>query len=92
MDQQVPEGKMVRFDCVLSGRPIPELFWYCEGNQVFDDDLHKVVVNEDGIHSLIINATSPSDAGKYLCIARNRAGEDRFNVHLNVQCKIVRII
>ena len=49
-----------------------------------DDDLHKIVINEDGIHSLIIHATYPSDAGQYTCVARNRGGEDRFTVHLNV--------
>ena len=27
MDQEVNEGQMVRFDCVVTGRPMPELFW-----------------------------------------------------------------
>jgi hypothetical protein len=52
--------------------------------QVHSDAVHKIVVNEDGIHSLIIHATYPQDAGQYTCIARNKGGEDRFTVHLNV--------
>ena len=46
--------------------------------------MHKIVINEEGINSIIFEAVSPSDAGVYLCIARNRAGEDRFTVSLNV--------
>ena len=53
-------------------------------SQVFDTPSHKIVINEDGINSLIISATAASDAGQYVCIARNRGGEDRFTVHLNV--------
>jgi len=52
--------------------------------KVFEDRLHKIVINEDGISSLIFDATARSDAGHYTCIARNRAGEDRFQVNLNV--------
>lgn len=33
-DVEVPEGKMCRLDCVVSGRPMPELFWYRDDVQV----------------------------------------------------------
>ena len=52
--------------------------------QVHDDSNHKIVVNEDGFHSLIIYSTRQYDSGLYTCIARNRGGEDRFQVTLNV--------
>ena len=42
------------------------------------------MVNEDGFHSLIIYSTRQYDSGLYTCIARNRGGEDRFQVTLNV--------
>ena len=48
------------------------------------DRLHKIVINEDRICSLIFDATTRSDAGYYTCIARNRAGEDRCEVELKV--------
>ena len=56
-------------------------------SQVHDDENHKIVVNEDGFHSLIIYVTQKWDAGLYTCIARNRGGEDRFQVTLNVTGK-----
>lgn len=41
-DQEVREGSTVRFDCLVNGRPIPELTWYRDGIKVNSDDLHKV--------------------------------------------------
>ncbi len=86
-DQEGSEGQMCRFDCVVSGRPQPELFWYRDGVQVHEDRLHKIVVNENGINSLIIHATHRLDSGLYTCIARNRGGEDQYQVTLNVSRK-----
>ena len=57
---------------------------YVYVTQVHDDSNHKIVVNEDGFHSLIIYSTRQYDSGLYTCIARNRGGEDRFQVTLNV--------
>jgi len=83
-DIDVAEGQMARFDSVVSGRPIPDMLWFRDGTQVFSDLLHKIVINEEGINSLIFDATVPQDAGLYTCIAQNRAGEDRFQVRLNI--------
>lgn len=80
----MPEGHVARFDCVVVGRPTPDVYWFREGIRVQEDRMHKIVINEEGINSIIFEAVSPSDAGVYLCIARNRAGEDRFTVSLNV--------
>ena len=83
-DQECNEGQMCRFDCIVTGRPAPEIFWFRDGQQVHDDSLHKIVVNENGIYSLIIFATSRYDTGTYTCVARNKGGEDQFTVGLNV--------
>ena len=83
-DLEVPQGHLARFDCVVSGRPIPDMLWFRDGTEVLPDLLHKIVINEEGISSLIIDATRLSDSGLYTCIARNRAGEDRFQVRLNI--------
>ena len=41
-DLEVREGNPVRLDCIVSGRPIPEFFWYRNEVQVHNDDNHKV--------------------------------------------------
>ena len=43
-----------------------------------------MVVNEDGVHSLIITKASPQDGGIYNCIAKNKGGESAFTVDLRV--------
>ncbi|XP_046554796.1 myopalladin-like [Haliotis rubra] len=78
------EGQTVRFDCLVSGRPLPEMLWFRNNQPVHNDDNHKIVINEDGIHSLIILSVTRQDAGNYTCIARNKGGEDTFGVALNV--------
>ena len=88
-DLSVPEGQVARFDSVVAGRPIPDMLWFRDDVQIFDDRLHKIVINEEGINSLIFDAVAMSDAGHYTCIAQNRAGEDRFQVSLNVLRKFL---
>lgn len=74
-DRETTEGKMTRFDCRLTGRPYPEVYWLINGKQVLDDATHKILVNESGNHSLMITNVSRYDSGIVSCVARNRAGE-----------------
>uniref|UniRef100_T1J5H7 Ig-like domain-containing protein n=1 Tax=Strigamia maritima TaxID=126957 RepID=T1J5H7_STRMM len=83
-DKEVTEGKMVRFDCRISGRPYPEVLWYLNNKLILNDQNHKLIVNEAGNHSLMITLTNQNDAGTYTCIARNRGGEASFQVKLTV--------
>ena len=43
-DQSVREGNMCRFDCIVTGRPPPDIEWYRDGVRVYDDVLHKVKI------------------------------------------------
>ncbi|KAG7174091.1 Titin-like 19 [Homarus americanus] len=83
-DREVQEGRMVRFDARVTGRPYPEVFWYINGVLVVDDNTHKVLVNEAGNHSLMINKVSLKDAGILTCVARNKSGEATFQCQLSV--------
>lgn len=83
-DKEVTEGKMVRFDLRVSGRPFPDVLWYLNGHQVSDDATHKLLVNEGGVHALMITTTNRTDAGVYTCVAKNKSGETTFNVTLHV--------
>lgn len=83
-DQEVGEGKMVRFDCRVTGRPYPDVTWYLNGRQILDDAAHKILVNESGNHALMITGASVSDSGVIQCVARNKGGEASFQVRLSV--------
>ncbi|CAG5126017.1 unnamed protein product, partial [Candidula unifasciata] len=83
-DLEAREGNPIRLDCLVLGRPVPELFWYRNGVQVHPDDNHKIVVNEDGVNSLLIISASRHDAGTYTCVAKNRGGEDTFTVTVRI--------
>lgn len=83
-DREATEGKMTRFDCRVTGRPYPEVTWYINGQQVHDDATHKILVNEQGSHSLMITNVSRYDAGVVSCVARNKAGEVAIQAQLVV--------
>ncbi|XP_078406981.1 myotilin-like isoform X2 [Cetorhinus maximus] len=91
---QKPDENMViqqyglcRIDCKVSGLPPPELVWYLKGQPVQQDIGHKMLVSAKGVHSLIIDAVTESDAGMYECVAVNRAGQCKFTVHLEVEAR-----
>lgn len=84
MNRDVTEGHQVRFDCRVSGRPAPEVLWFRNGIQVCDDNAHKILVNEGGLHALQINDAQLSHSGIWTCVVRNKSGECRCDVTLNV--------
>ncbi|XP_072446850.1 myotilin-like isoform X3 [Chiloscyllium punctatum] len=91
---QKPDESMViqqyglcRIDCKVSGLPPPELMWYLNGRPVQQDLGHKMLVSGKGVHSLIIDAVTESDAGQYECVAINRAGQSRFTINLEVEVR-----
>ncbi|NWS38597.1 PALLD protein, partial [Probosciger aterrimus] len=89
-DLTVQEGKLCRMDCKasttqrVSGLPTPDLSWQLNGRPIRPDSSHKMLVRENGVHSLIIEPVTARDAGIYTCIASNRAGENTFSLELIV--------
>ncbi|XP_059559930.1 titin isoform X1 [Myotis daubentonii] len=79
------QGQTARFDLKVVGRPMPETFWFHNGEQVINDYTHKVVIKEDGTQSLIIVPTAPSDSGEWTVVAQNRAGKSSISVTLTVE-------
>ncbi|KAJ7986519.1 hypothetical protein DPEC_G00340710 [Dallia pectoralis] len=86
-DLIVQEGKLCRMDCKVSGLPTPDLIWQLDGQTIRPDSAHKMLVRENGVHSLVIEPVSNRDAGIYTCIASNRAGQNSFNLELIVAAK-----
>ncbi|KAM6361075.1 palladin isoform 3-T3 [Alca torda] len=88
-DLTVQEGKLCRMDCKVSGLPTPDLSWQLNGRPIRPDSSHKMLVRENGVHSLIIEPVTARDAGIYTCVASNRAGENTFSLELIVAAKEV---
>ncbi|XP_072113728.1 palladin isoform X3 [Mobula birostris] len=86
-DMVIQEGKLCRMDCKVSGLPTPDLIWQLNGNQIRPDSSHKMLVRENGVHSLVIEPATARDAGMYTCIATNRAGQNSFSLELVVAAK-----
>uniref|UniRef100_A0A8C6UXB2 Ig-like domain-containing protein n=1 Tax=Neogobius melanostomus TaxID=47308 RepID=A0A8C6UXB2_9GOBI len=78
------EGQTARFDLKVVGRPMPETYWFHNGQQVVSDYTHKIVVKEDGTQSLIIAPSTPQDSGEWTVVAQNRAGRNSLSVTLQV--------
>ncbi|KAF3693571.1 Myotilin 57 kDa cytoskeletal protein [Channa argus] len=83
-DLTVEEGRFCRIDFKVGGLPTPDICWYLDGKAIRPDDYHKMLVSEKGMHSFIIEIVTVHHAGVYECVARNRAGESRFTMRLNV--------
>uniref|UniRef100_A0A673CIX6 Myotilin n=2 Tax=Sphaeramia orbicularis TaxID=375764 RepID=A0A673CIX6_9TELE len=83
-DLTVEEGRFCRIDFKVGGLPIPDVCWYLDGKAIRPDDYHKMLVCEKGMHSFIIEIVTVHHAGVYECVARNRAGESRFSMRLDV--------
>lgn len=68
----------------VSGLPNPELMWLVNGRPIYPDLYHKMLVRENGVHSLVIDPLTQNDAGTYTCIASNKAGQSSFSLELKV--------
>eukprot|EP00069_Balaena_mysticetus_P010586 bmy_20729T0 len=71
----------------VSGLPTPDLSWLLDGKPVRQDSTHKMLVRENGVHSLVIEPVTARDAGVYTCVATNRAGHNSFSLELVVAAK-----
>ncbi|KAM9559226.1 LOW QUALITY PROTEIN: myopalladin-like [Salvelinus alpinus] len=83
-DMVAHEGRVCRLDCKVSGLPNPELMWLINGRPISPNFSHRMLVRENGIHSLVMDPLKQDDAGTYTCIASNKAGQSSFGLELRV--------
>ncbi|XP_029465550.1 myopalladin isoform X5 [Rhinatrema bivittatum] len=89
-DMVAHEGRLCRLDCKVSGLPTPDLLWLLNGKTVLRDATHKMLIRENGVHSLLIDPLMQHDAGTYTCIATNKTGQNSFSLELSVVAKEVK--
>ncbi|XP_028840010.1 neural cell adhesion molecule 1a isoform X14 [Denticeps clupeoides] len=81
--------EQIMFTCEATGDPTPTIIWssgrrvFTEGEQSLDGN---VVVRSDArVSSLILKYVQFTDAGQYLCTARNSIGQDSKTMYLEVR-------
>ncbi|XP_068172931.1 immunoglobulin superfamily member 10 [Antennarius striatus] len=71
----VKPGGNMRFDCDALGEPKPKILWILPTNDVIAASNERYLIHVNG--SLDIRDVKAVDAGDYICMARNLAGEKR---------------
>ncbi|XP_036126950.1 matrix-remodeling-associated protein 5 [Molossus molossus] len=85
-------GGTLRLDCSASGDPWPRILWRLPSKQMIDalfsfDTRVKVFANG----TLVVKSVTDKDAGDYLCVARNKVGDDFVVLKVNVVMKPAKI-
>ncbi|XP_062901403.1 immunoglobulin superfamily member 10 [Mobula hypostoma] len=81
-------GDKLRLHCSATGYPKPQILWRLPSKIVVDQWHRKggrVTVLLNG--TLSIDSITEKDAGNYLCIARNKLGDDLMSVKIDVSMK-----
>ncbi|XP_075215546.1 obscurin isoform X5 [Lycorma delicatula] len=88
MPTSVVEGFPAKMEVKVTGYPKPELTWSLNGKPLVVDGKHiKIVPGPDGSECLVIDKTTPKDAGEYSVTAKNSQGEVTTKAPLNVTSK-----
>ncbi|XP_034505034.1 matrix-remodeling-associated protein 5 [Ailuropoda melanoleuca] len=85
-------GGTLRLDCSASGDPWPRILWRLPSKRMMDslfsfDTRIKVFANG----TLVVKSVTDKDAGDYLCVARNKVGDDFVVLKVNVVMRPAKI-
>ncbi|XP_036601874.1 matrix-remodeling-associated protein 5 [Trichosurus vulpecula] len=85
-------GGTLRLNCTASGDPWPRILWRLPSKRMIDslfsfDTRIKVFGNG----TLLVHSVTDKDAGDYLCVARNKIGDDYVVLKVNVMMKPAKI-
>ncbi|XP_030642448.1 matrix-remodeling-associated protein 5 [Chanos chanos] len=89
---EVTYGGKLNLDCIASGSPEPRIIWRTPTKKLVDanysfDRRMKVYTNG----TLSIKSVTDKDEGDYLCVARNKMGDDYVLLKVNVMMKAAKI-
>ncbi|NXT69403.1 IGS10 protein, partial [Chaetops frenatus] len=89
---QLNFGERLLLNCTATGEPKPRIIWRLPSKAVVDQ-WHRmgswIHVYPNG--SLAIEAVTEKDAGDYLCVARNRLGDDLILMRVTITMKPAKI-
>ena len=87
----VIQNRTVTLDCPAEGAPRPTILWFYKGIPLDNEFATGLTISEDG-KTLRIASAQLSDAGDYVCIATNEAGDAQLDHILNVLGKFLYMI
>ncbi|OCT91075.1 matrix-remodeling-associated protein 5 [Xenopus laevis] len=88
----VTYGSTLRLDCSAAGDPWPRILWRLPSKRVVDSFFSfdsRIKTYSNG--TLLIYSVTEKDAGDYLCMARNKLGDDYLVLKVNVMMKPAKI-
>ncbi|NXO39103.1 MXRA5 protein, partial [Locustella ochotensis] len=89
----VTYGGILHLDCSASGDPWPRILWRLPSKRMIDS-LHSTSETRIKVFSngtLVVHSVTDKDAGDYLCVARNKIGDDYVVLKVNVMMKPAKI-
>uniref|UniRef100_UPI00398EA259 matrix-remodeling-associated protein 5 n=1 Tax=Pristiophorus japonicus TaxID=55135 RepID=UPI00398EA259 len=85
-------GRALHLDCVAAGDPGPRILWRLPSKLLVDSRYSyskRIKVYNNG--TLVVHSVTDRDAGDYLCVARNKMGDDFMVLKVNVMMKPAKI-
>ncbi|XP_077199427.1 matrix-remodeling-associated protein 5 [Paroedura picta] len=88
----VTYGGTLRLDCSASGDPWPRILWRLPSKRMVDS-VHSLDsrIKVFGNGTLVVHSVTDKDSGDYLCVARNKIGDDYVVLKVNVMMKPAKI-
>uniref|UniRef100_UPI0037E8D63E matrix-remodeling-associated protein 5 n=1 Tax=Semicossyphus pulcher TaxID=241346 RepID=UPI0037E8D63E len=85
-------GGKLMLNCVATGEPEPRIMWRTPSKKLVDAQFsfdHRIKVFPNG--TITVHSVTDKDSGDYLCVARNKMGDDYVQLRVNVQTKPAKI-
>ncbi|XP_051559535.1 matrix-remodeling-associated protein 5-like isoform X1 [Myxocyprinus asiaticus] len=85
-------GSRLNLDCIASGDPEPRIIWRTPSKKLVDAHYSydpRIKVSSNGTLSIL--PVTEKDDGEYLCVARNKIGDDFVPLKVNVLTKPAKI-
>ncbi|XP_076170517.1 uncharacterized protein LOC143148247 isoform X3 [Ptiloglossa arizonensis] len=80
-------GQRVKLECEARGNPMPTLIWYHDGRPI-EETMNLKIQTDGGRTSLVISEAFAKDAGCYMVVARNEAGEATVSCNVSVKGRL----
>ncbi|KRZ38331.1 Muscle M-line assembly protein unc-89 [Trichinella pseudospiralis] len=79
------QGEQAVLTCVAKGQPAPEIHWFKDEVEIFNNEHFEMKSEEDGTQKLILTHVSIEDQANYSCEAINVAGKSSTSVMLKIE-------